>query len=145
MHKYPFLILIVILSSNVLGQDHYSNQNIDSLRKKSIEFLIGHDYSEANEILSVLVKRKSELPIKIVPTVYNNKGIALYGIGNYVEGIKYYKLALETYRKTQKDTLYAQALVNLGMAYKEIGADSLASRTLYRAIDKFQKLHLEKE
>lgn len=145
MHKYPILILIIILSSNVLGQDQYSNFNIDSLRMKSIECLINHDYTKANELLSVLVKRKSELKIELVPTVYNNKGIALYGIGNYAEGIKYYKLALDTYKKNKRDTLHAQALVNLGMAYKEIGADSLASRTLYQAIYKFQKLHLEKE
>jgi two-component sensor histidine kinase len=136
---------MVILSSNALGQYNYSNQNIDSLRKKSIDFLVDRNYVQANEILSELIDRKSELAPKLVPTVYNNKGIALYGIGKYVEGIKYYKLALSEYKRTGRDTLHAQALVNLGMAYREVGADSLASRMIYQAIDKFQKLNLEKE
>lgn len=138
-------ILLIAVSTNVLGQNHYSNQNIDSLWKESLDLLMKNEYAEANRVLSELTSRKKELKSDLIPKVYNNKGIALYGIGEYEKGIDCYMRALNLYRRIGNDTLEAQASVNLGMAYKEIGADSLASRAIYNAIRKFQDLGMERE
>jgi tetratricopeptide (TPR) repeat protein len=145
MFRLTCLIIIAVHCVNVYGQDNTSNGNIDSLRKKSIQLLRDDNFAQADSLLSILIIRKNEIDPLMVPTLYNNKGIALYGIGQYVEGITQYKKALSIYKSTKRDTMYAQALVNLGMAYKEIGADSLASQTLYRAVDRFQSMGLKKE
>jgi len=145
MNRFIILLIIALLSTNVLSQNKYSNSNVDSLRKLSVNLLRQHNYTEANRVLDAILKRKSEIDDKWLPTLYNNKGIALYGLGEYTVGVKYYKKAIDTYKAEGRDTLYAQSLVNLGMAYKEIGADSLASTILFRAVYKFQDLKLLKE
>lgn len=91
------------------------------------------------------MERLEELPEEDVPKMYNNKGIALYGMGEYVEGVQYYQRAIDSYKKSGNDTLYAEALMNLGMAYKEIGADSLATNILYESIDIFRLLELSED
>lgn len=145
MFRLACLFIIVNQWVYVFGQDNTSNENIDSLRKNSLQLLRTNEYARADSVLSILIKRKDELDPILIPTVYNNKGIALYGIGEYTEGITQYKKALFIYKETDRDTMYAQALVNLGMAYKEIGAHTLASQSLYKAVDKFQLMGLKKE
>ncbi|MCJ8289269.1 MAG: tetratricopeptide repeat protein [Crocinitomicaceae bacterium] len=107
--------------------------------------MIDKNYREASILLEELVSRENELDAKKIPIVHNNLGIAKYGLGDFSAGIKHYKIALDSYQDAKNDTLSAQANLNLGLAYKEIGADSMASTMIYRAIYTFRKLDLKQE
>lgn len=128
------------------GQDKQLKQTkLDSLYSLSREKLIEKNYQEANDLLEKLIQFKDQLEPQRVPIVHNNLGIAKYGIGDFTEGIKHYKIALTAYKRSKNDTLTAQALLNLGLAYKEIGADSLASTMIYDAIYIFRELERRQE
>ncbi|OFZ33303.1 MAG: hypothetical protein A3D92_00090 [Bacteroidetes bacterium RIFCSPHIGHO2_02_FULL_44_7] len=138
-------VALLVCAVQLHAQDTYSGQNADSLFAKSVAFLIRKDYRAATKVLEQLKTRTAELDADKIPKLYNNLGVSAYGLGNYQEGILYYKKALDCYKKAGKDTLYAQALLNVGQAYREIGEDSLAMKSIYRAILQFRKMHLRQE
>lgn len=135
---FAFCALIVL----AYGQDSYSGENTDVLLEKSVNSLKRKEYAQAEEYLRVILERQEELDNATLPKVYNNMGVVNYGLGNYDQGIEYYRKALRMYKTLGNDTLYAQALFNMGLAYKEIAEDSLASHTIYRSVYVFRRLGL---
>lgn len=125
-----------------------------SIAQRAFDLLVENGYEalregRLSEARSGLEKALREIPAgydaEETAILYNNLGVVHYQLGDYKKGIDLYNIALGRYRKLGNDTLVAQSLLNLGLAYKEIGALDRAMKELVTAARIFEQNGMGKE
>lgn len=146
MTKYYTFILFFLFSGTLVAKN--DRQKVDSTHFTLMDcngFLVNGEFSKGKNCLKQFLSSKSYQSPKEKAMALNNLGVANYELGQYAEGVRAYQKALHVYEETRNDTLLAQAQLNLGLAYKEIGLDSLAITSLNESISTFDALHLSRE
>lgn len=65
---------------------------------------------------------------------FNNLGGVAFQQGDYVNGILFYRKAIEVYRQNHQDTLLGDGFLNLGLAFKRLNIFDSATVNFYKGV-----------
>lgn len=127
---------------------------ITTIAQGNFNDLTDKGYQELFDGNPTAAKKTLEQALKVLPDdldteqkgdFFNNLGVAYSMTGSYKNGIDAYEQALEVYKKLNNDSIEVGALINLAIAYKDIGALKQATAILTQAARKAEKYGLDME
>lgn len=140
------LRFVLFLASLLLYISTTAQGNFNTLTDKGYQELFDGNPTAAKKTLEQALKVLPEdLDTEQKGDFFNNLGVAYYQTGSYKKGLDAYEKALEIYKELNNDSIEVGALINLALAYKDIGATKQATSILTRAARKAERYDLDME